>query len=231
MALEKGALKIGDLAAQGVSRRIYGAVDAEADLEGIAPEARYDGMIAIELTTRTPWVFDKDSSASAVTGSVRVPTTGTGRWLAVQIAGAGAAADALMAAFLVACTASVGAKLTLLEATNNGTSKVTMAAPASLAANRTITVPDADVNLGLIATAVQAASCQTARGVMVAGSVTFSTLTLTAASLIVPMKEIEDGAASGLLTVGAITPGAPGSVTITSANGAETSTIRILVIG
>lgn len=79
--LEKGALKIGDIAAQGVSRRIYGAVDAEADLEGIAPEARYDGMIATVLATGALWYFDKDSSAASVSGSVRVPTSGSGRWL------------------------------------------------------------------------------------------------------------------------------------------------------
>lgn len=78
--------------------------------------------------------------------------------------------------------------------------------------------------------AVPKASVQQAMSVMVAGSVTFATLTLTAGSVVYPTKEIES-AASGLLTVGAITPGAPGSVTITSANGAETSTIRLLVIG
>lgn len=81
MALEKGALKIGDLAAQGVSRRIYGSVDAEADLEGIAADARYDGMVALVLATGAVWYFDKDSSAGAVSGSVRVPTAGSGRWL------------------------------------------------------------------------------------------------------------------------------------------------------
>jgi hypothetical protein len=53
-------------------------------------------------------------------------------------------------AMLVSATAVAGAKLVLAEPTGGGTSAVTMQAPA-LAANRTITVPDADVNLGNIA--------------------------------------------------------------------------------
>lgn len=44
-------------------------------------------------------------------------------------------------------TAGAGGKMQLYEATANGTNKVTMASPASLAADRTITVPDADVPL------------------------------------------------------------------------------------
>ena len=55
-------------------------------------------------------------------------------------------------AITVAATAGNGAKLVLAEPTGGGTSAVTMQAPA-LAANRTITVPDADVDLGDIATA------------------------------------------------------------------------------
>ena len=42
-------------------------------------------------------------------------------------------------------------KMRLLEASANGSNYVDMDAPASLTANRTITVPDADVNLGHIA--------------------------------------------------------------------------------
>ena len=79
--------------------------------------------------------------------------------------------------------------------------------------------------------AVQLASVQQAVGTMVAGSVTFAGLTLTASSVVVPIKQVEDTANSGALTIGAITPGAPGSVTITSADNGETSTIRALVIG
>ena len=45
-------------------------------------------------------------------------------------------------------TAGAGGKLELFEATANGTNKVTMQSPAALAADRTITVPDTDVDLG-----------------------------------------------------------------------------------
>lgn len=90
---------------------------------------------------------------------------------------------------------------------------------------------NADAAAAVAAAAVSFASIQTARDAMVAGSVTFAGLTLTASSKVYPIKEIEDPAASGALTVGAVTPGAPGSVTVTSANGAETSTIRVIVFG
>jgi len=42
---------------------------------------------------------------------------------------------------------TTGGKLELYEGTDNGTNKVTMQAPAALAADRTITVPDANVDL------------------------------------------------------------------------------------
>lgn len=48
---------------------------------------------------------------------------------------------------IVAETTTVGRKLKLVEGTDNGTSAVTMAAPASLGGDRTITLPDADVDL------------------------------------------------------------------------------------
>lgn len=54
----------------------------------------------------------------------------------------------------------------LAEATANGTHKVTMAAPASLAANRTITVPDADVDLANAALGVANAATAQAAAVL-----------------------------------------------------------------
>ncbi|MEN6535162.1 MAG: hypothetical protein ABFD89_15975 [Bryobacteraceae bacterium] len=57
----------------------------------------------------------------------------------------------LLAAPITRETASVGAKVVLKEGTDNGAHAVTIGAPASLAANRTITVPDADVTLADIA--------------------------------------------------------------------------------
>lgn len=69
-------------------------------------------------------------------------------------------------------TAGAGGKMELYEATANGTNKVTMASPASLAADRTITVPDADVTLADIATntaAIAAATTDTGVGAGNAG--------------------------------------------------------------
>jgi len=58
---------------------------------------------------------------------------------------------ALKTDMLTARTADAGAKLVLLEGTDNGSNMVILGAPASLSGDRTITVPDADVDLGGIA--------------------------------------------------------------------------------
>jgi hypothetical protein len=63
---------------------------------------------------------------------------------------AAAAANTLKTAMLTNAIAGTGAVLTLAEPTGGGASVVTMTAPA-LAANRVITVPDADVTLANIA--------------------------------------------------------------------------------
>lgn len=78
---------------------------------------------------------------------------------------------------------------------------------------------------GILPTSVQTPAPAT----MVAGVATFA-LTVTASSKIMVAKEVRDPAADGALTVTKVN-GAPGSVTVTSADNAETSTIRILVIG
>lgn len=64
-------------------------------------------------------------------------------------------------------TATTGGKIELLEGTDNGVHKVTMQAPAALAADRIIAVPDADVTLADIATskaAIDAAVASTGGG-------------------------------------------------------------------
>lgn len=69
-------------------------------------------------------------------------------------------------------TAGAGGLMDLYEATANGTNKVRMQAPASLAADRAITVPDADVTLADIATntaAIAAATTDTGVGAGNAG--------------------------------------------------------------
>jgi hypothetical protein len=52
---------------------------------------------------------------------------------------------------LTAATAGAGGKIEFLEATANGTAKIILQAPAAITTDRTITVPDDDVNLGAIA--------------------------------------------------------------------------------
>lgn len=83
MAPLKGFLNHGDQAARDVSTRFYGAVDAESDLDAIPSDKRYDGMGAIVIGDSTLWFFDKDSAAAGSAGSVRVPASGSGRWLRI----------------------------------------------------------------------------------------------------------------------------------------------------
>lgn len=56
---------------------------------------------------------------------------------------------------LIAPTTTVGGYLDLKEGTDNGAHRVRLTGPNSLAADRAVTFPDADVDLGLIATSVQ----------------------------------------------------------------------------
>jgi hypothetical protein len=92
---EKGAVRFGDAVAQAVSRRFYGAVDAEADLDDISEDARADGMGALVLADHSMWVFDADSAATAAAGQVRQPVSGGGRWHIASAAGATTAPGAV----------------------------------------------------------------------------------------------------------------------------------------
>ena len=94
-------------------------------------------------------------------------------------------ASKLQADLITRETASAGAKIELPEGTNNGSFSLILQAPASLAADRTITAPDADVTLADIATAVQQARTITAGdGLTGGGDLTEDrTVDLSAASL------------------------------------------------
>ena len=78
---DRGAVAFGDIVAQRISTRMYGSVDAETDLDNISATSRVDGMLAVVLTDWSVWVFDLDSTATEVTGSVRTPAAGDGRWI------------------------------------------------------------------------------------------------------------------------------------------------------
>lgn len=62
-----------------------------------------------------------------------------------------AAANTVKTSMLTSETAGAGAKIVLKESTGGGSSGVTIQAPATLATDRTITVPDANVTLADIA--------------------------------------------------------------------------------
>lgn len=59
-------------------------------------------------------------------------------------------------------TSSVAAAITLLEATNNGTNKITLSAPSSLAADRAIALPDKAGTVALIEDAADQAAMEAA---------------------------------------------------------------------
>lgn len=86
--------------------------------------------------------------------------------------------------------------------------------------------------MALITAAINALqqSVQSADVTLVAGTATESTLTYTANSKVVPIRDTEGGT-PGALSVGTITPGAPGSAVINSASGTDTSVVKVLVIG
>lgn len=90
-------------------------------------------------------------------GSVFVRRDGTaGTTLYVRTSGAWAVAsgtDPAIAAALIAATSGTPAALRLFEATANGTRQVSIVAPADLTSDRTVSLPDANVDLGAVATA------------------------------------------------------------------------------
>lgn len=115
----KGAVHFGDITAQAVSHRFYGAVDAETDLDTISEDARVDGMAAVVLADYSVWVFDGDSSATEATGTVRQPASGSGRWH-VAVAGASGAAGGIAKRTVTVGHADLTAAA-LTEAVNIGT--------------------------------------------------------------------------------------------------------------
>ena len=84
-----------------------------------------------------------------------------------------------------------------------------------------------------MAGAVPAASIQYVHGLsLVAGDVTCSTLTITASSTIIPLREVPDTTVAhwGALTITSPTPGAPGSFHIHSASSTDVSVVGAIVI-
>lgn len=81
--------------------------------------------------------------------------------------------------------------------------------------------------------AVPKASVQTGTGTLVAGVLAVGSANITASSVIIPIRDVPDPVAANLgdLSITAPTPGTPGSFNVQSANGADTSTVRWLVIG
>jgi hypothetical protein len=105
------------------------------------------------------------------------------------------------------------------------------AAIAAAQADATQALADAATAQGTADAAVPSASVQTGVGTLVAGTLNVPTANITAGSVIVPIRDVEDLVNSGALSISGITPGAPGSFDIDSANGADTSSVSWLVIG
>lgn len=80
--------------------------------------------------------------------------------------------------------------------------------------------------------AVPIASVQFANVTLVAGAATENTLVYTANSVVIPVRETEAGT-PGALTTGTITPGGAGvgSAVINSAEGADVSVVKVIVLG
>lgn len=71
---------------------------------------------------------------------------------------------------------------------------------------------------------------QSSVAALVAGARSVANLNITASSVIVPIRDTEGGT-PGALSIASVVPGNPGSFTIQSADGADTSLVRALVIG
>lgn len=126
---------------------------------------------------------------------------------------AGGGSSDLIARFLTDRTTTVGAKLALLEGTNNGTSKVIFAAPNALGADRTITIPDANVDLGAIATAL--ANAATAQSTANTGVTNAATAQTTANTAVTNAAAAQTDATLALgLPIGLVAFGAGGSVSV-----------------
>lgn len=89
------AEKYGDLLAQKVATRIHAPVTAETDLDTIAEDSRVDGMFCMvgSGSDRSAWGFASDDTSPEVTGAVRVPAVGSGRWRKIAGGGSGSVID------------------------------------------------------------------------------------------------------------------------------------------
>jgi len=121
----------------------------------------YNTLVALE--TKTDAITTETASAGAKVELPEATANGTDKVIFQAPASLGAdrtitipdadvdltevAANTLKTAMLTREVAASGGKIDLLEGTDNGTDKVTLQAPAALTADRTITIPDADVDL------------------------------------------------------------------------------------
>lgn len=105
------------------------------------------------------------------------------------------------------------------------------AAIAVAQADATQALADAATAQSTADAAVPLVSVQTGTGVLVAGTATIATANITVDSVIVPIRDVADPVNSGELSISGPTPGTPGSFDIDSTDGADTSSVRWLVIG
>lgn len=103
-------------------------------------EATANGTNKITVTLPTSLVSDYTLTLPSAVPASTVPVTITS---AGVLAAASTDITMLNSTSLVDATATVGSNLVLKEGTNNGTNKITFTAPASLAADLTMTLPNA----------------------------------------------------------------------------------------
>lgn len=116
---------------------------------------------------------------------------------------------------------------TAADATHYGVSKLSVAPAVAF------TPIAAGINDPAIVGAFKSTTSQLSQNhPLVAGTVTVATLTFTASAIVVPIRNNPDPVAAnwGALSITAQTPGAPGSITVTSSNAADTSSVDLLVL-
>lgn len=84
-----------DQARAEVAKRIHPPVDAETDLDLIPPHARVDNMLVPvgSGANRSLWVFASDDTSPEVSGSVRAPASGDGRFRNIAGGASGSSLD------------------------------------------------------------------------------------------------------------------------------------------
>lgn len=217
----------------------YNAVVSAGGIFWPASDAVVSAQADIVLNGRLSGTLDPATAQALMLAALIASVAATGSTLAADLAStASGKGTALIGDFQAGGTlasklnqigsTSLPSALTQADATHYGVVKLSTA-PA--VANTPIALGPNDA---LVTGAVQGSTLQLSQNhSLVAGTVTVTTLTFTAATLIVPIRNNPDPVAAnwGSLSISASTPGAPGSITVLSSDLADTSSVDLLLIG